>query len=33
MRLKKEVELYLGARDYFALLEIFSQVGGLEIFS
>lgn len=33
MKLKKEVELYLGIEDYFALLEIFSQVGGLEIFS
>lgn len=32
MKLKK-VELYLRAGDYFALLEIFSQVGGLETFS
>lgn len=33
VKLKKEVGFYLGAGDYFALLEIFSQVGGLEIFS
>jgi len=33
VKLKKEVELYLGAGDYFALLEIVSKVGGLEIFS
>lgn len=33
MKLKKDVELYLGAGDYFALLQICNQVGGLEIFS